>query len=109
MAKFKEVENGNIKEGVISIDFNVGEIKQDKNKEVGVKTIVMSMDVKWWLEFYKKRLFELAQEGDSEAFEEQLESYRQFALLDTIGLHSYPIKRNENKELIGLKKDFCEI
>lgn len=84
---------------VATVDFNLGEISDERNSPENAT--LMGMNVDGMEKFYKQALYERAENSTFEDHCELLEQYVSFRLQQIIGVESNPIKRNKDGVLEG--------
>ncbi len=85
--------------GVISAEFNVGKIYEEREGFILAGMYTGSMS-----KFYKDLIYQKANEGNIDGFEEMLEQYVTIEILNKIGVERHPLE-NKNGKILGLKED----
>ena len=85
-----------------TVEFDLGKVYENIS-EGNITTVVGGAYVKSMIKFYEEMLYNGIK--DKKDFEEVLEAYTQFKMLDVAGIEKYPLELKDD-ELIGVKEGF---
>jgi hypothetical protein len=90
----------------VVVEFDLGEIKDQVIKtELSNQSYTVGMGIKTSMMILKESIRTAILREDYENYDKYLEEYSRLYLNDAIGVIQYPIMKDENGEIVGIKKD----
>lgn len=96
----KEVEGKLV--ATATVDIGLGEVHDERESEEG--TMIMSMGIHGMVGMFENLVYEKAQASDFAGYQETLDTYVRFKMMEMLDVEQSPLKLNKNGELEGMKK-----